>query len=1599
MAAWYISTLSNRKQIKLLQKTFWEHRYYNTWIMYVGITCGCIFALRHFLSGNRFQLYSKFFGASKVSSKFLKHKMKCLHLVLCLVEADKVDSMKQLDSVKELFQNNQIDLSNQILLPSDLNTLGFFLIRWDELNLSNCSIGSNGCNILCDRLLDKDVRCIVTIKTVYFSYNQLDFSSLIRLFGLFNSWHTSEIIITDDASLGKTTDQKVEDIVLQSSTLVLVHITSWLFCKNAELSKIHHILSNTTNIESVYLLNCTWRYDSEVLALLRKQKLNKVRIIGSFKLIFLLFLENNLIKTLASILLNSNDSVNMFVYSPTMPDQIADDISNLVLSSNKDISGVMLIVSSSKVQGMVNTCSLSNELSALEIFNLSRYIRYLKTKMCPWSLESNSDNKDVIFNFIKLLHKIDFDWKLKVLLGENNTLIVHNAKFKSFDKFKQFTNNNIYLSSCDVNEVQYDVINETCSTLHILNSPQCVEMLHDKLSHEQSVPNELFIHGNIEYNIMNCLIKLLSHGNLNISAVLAVSSVIVGIHPSSELIALAFQLQPFSTTWILSATDNRNVFFQVIDAIVIIPPEWAELDFTGCDIGDVECEVIQRTFRHNNCSTVRKLNISFSKLSVSGMRDLARIVSISKVQELKINDTNDILLDCLIKNLIYTCQTSTFLSITYNHKILLIVCNTSWNEVAVEMNTQASELYIINCDLSSEIIDYLHAVHNLLRLCIINVSVSATVINEIFQFFSKETIEISISNISIIDNVEVIRNLLTGRNFCINENLNLVVSTDNHWLCVYNVTKYQLHFIHQYFMNQTPPTHYGMTLIRKLEQLSRNNMYIFDNNLVYLLCIDANIRDSIMNTTIEFTSHDNYKISAVLVASNVVAGIYPSSEQIAAVFHLQPPPTTWIQCTTVSANVSYQIIDGFSILHTTWAELDFTHCNIGDVECEIMYRNLRLDHSSTVRKLNISLNKLSISGIPDLVRTILLWRVQELNINETNDVLYNCLVKQLTSEHHSDSFLSVTYNRKVIVWNADWNKTATILNDLVSELQIINCDLRSNSKELISYLKTTHSLLRFCLINGHASITLVIKIFKIDKSIEVSINNVKIIDDDRIRNLITQRKFYLGIKLSLMVSTSKWLCVHNITKYQLLLIHQYFMSQTHSDCYCMSLVRKLEQINGDKMYVFDNNLLTVVRVHAGVPQAPGAKHIITALNDTVTLHTIEIDNYAITNETVYDLSNILHHNTQLQELYLNGNCFHADNATVKMLHSISASSVCKNHTTNDVASDFTVTEISNTSAANLEASDSTTTIKAGSLHSTRTLTKFSITNNRITDKAASDISAVITNNIHLQEVNLGYNNLQASGIIKIAGSLQKILSLTKLYINHNSISHEAADDIAAVISCNTSLQEIDVSRNHLQTIGAKKIAKALRKISALEKLNLSNNNITGEAADDIAAVISCNTSLQEINVSRNHLQTIGAKKIAKALGKIFALEKLNISNNNITGEVADDIAAVISCNTSLQEIDVSENHLQTIGAKKIAKVLGKISALEKLNFSNNNITGEAADDIANAIFFNAKLQEIDISENNLITAGVKKIMNTLQGINTLRKLCLSHNNITGEASR
>ena len=86
----------------------------------------------------------------------------------------------------------------------------------------------------------------------------------------------------------------------------------------------------------------------------------------------------------------------------------------------------------------------------------------------------------------------------------------------------------------------------------------------------------------------------------------------------------------------------------------------------------------------------------------------------------------------------------------------------------------------------------------------------------------------------------------------------------------------------------------------------------------------------------------------------------------------------------------------------------------------------------------------------------------------------------------------------------------------------------------------------------------------------------------------------------------------------------------------------------------------------------------------------------------------------------------------------------------------------------------------------------------------------------MQELDISDNDLQTTGAITISKALQKISTLTKLYISKNKITDKAADDIAAVISCNTQFQKLNISDNDLQTTSIVTISKALQKFQHLQ---------------------------------------------------------------------------------------------------------------------------------------------------------------------------------------
>ena len=225
MAAYYIASLPGKKLFSLLKGTFWNVRYFNMWVMFVGITEGKHHAFTHFLSGNYLQVTSRLSTPKKLSKNLLSNKIKCLQLLRCSAEAD----CEILSSVENIFDEQIIDLSNNNLSNDDIYTLGVLLLRspdkkWELLNLSRCNIDDTGCNAFCEMFHSQ--RIALTVKKVDISYNNIQWESLRKLCKILKLWQTKDLFISVDALYDNATINSINSF---TNKIVHPYFTGRLF--------------------------------------------------------------------------------------------------------------------------------------------------------------------------------------------------------------------------------------------------------------------------------------------------------------------------------------------------------------------------------------------------------------------------------------------------------------------------------------------------------------------------------------------------------------------------------------------------------------------------------------------------------------------------------------------------------------------------------------------------------------------------------------------------------------------------------------------------------------------------------------------------------------------------------------------------------------------------------------------------------------------------------------------------------------------------------------------------------------------------------------------------------------------------------------------------------------------------------------------------------------------------------------------------------------------------------------------------------------------------------------------------------------------------
>ena len=289
LAALYLKSLPDDKQMNLLKDTFWNEKYMNTWIMFVGLTQGKTIAFKRFLAGKssiRSRL-SRDLHHFHICSEIMSDKLKCLHLFQCFKEANDTDMYRK---VGGLLKNDQIDLSGKTLLPKHMITLAFFLVQsrkytssWDKLDLSNCNMHDITCFMLLRALNYQEAR--ICIKIIDLSCNKLTAQSAGTLASLLQECGTEELDITgnqlDDEGaeyfssclIGNTTLRllmmdgnnitssvvdKLESEMISKTSLQIIGITSHqLHVKNECGSHITDVLQHYSTLTKFSMTNCT----------------------------------------------------------------------------------------------------------------------------------------------------------------------------------------------------------------------------------------------------------------------------------------------------------------------------------------------------------------------------------------------------------------------------------------------------------------------------------------------------------------------------------------------------------------------------------------------------------------------------------------------------------------------------------------------------------------------------------------------------------------------------------------------------------------------------------------------------------------------------------------------------------------------------------------------------------------------------------------------------------------------------------------------------------------------------------------------------------------------------------------------------------------------------------------------------------------------------------------------------------------------------------------------------------------------------------------------------------------------------------------------
>ena len=607
---------------------------------------------------------------------------------------------------------------------------------------------------------------------------------------------------------------------------------------------------NSVSFKALYMLNCKFFTQSastrSIFEFLAKQGLKEMHLINTT-------IPNQTMERLCSDLLLTSET-NLFIYNPELSDQDADEICGYPELSDQDAGEmydlklssestdrIMIIISNNKIQGILNTRSLSKHLTKLEILNLAvnvnkKCARHIENYLWQENLCWDGNNSDLIdHTFVKILHKITcnkWNWQLKIALVEKDILIAHKVDYECISKQIKMDQplKAIYLSECNTESTEYQKLfnNTTLTNLCIFKSFVDQYWLSNLGSNLRSC-KEMFIHSLCDVNIE----ETWSYFGENCSTVLVTKDKMLGCNPTTKQIASALQLEPsIDALYLAHCQRNFDRFNQIIALLITTQNNWAKVDFMNCKLGDVEYEVLQNYLKvSKKSSTIKVLKISSNQLTRLLVPKFIETILMWKVQQLIFYDISHTVYGCFIAKFTTTITTNTdkvFLSVTYSNIRSIYFCNYSWEQITrLLKNIAGATLYIFNCSfpLQRENINITQLIH-ISKLHVIDSTLNENTIVDIIETFVERNLEITICNTSMHIDDKALYNFIITNQLLHHSTVKFVLAMEN-FMCGYNTTEDQLLLLQS--QKLTDLEHTIVTLFSDDKKRHERELFVFQN--------------------------------------------------------------------------------------------------------------------------------------------------------------------------------------------------------------------------------------------------------------------------------------------------------------------------------------------------------------------------------------------------------------------------------------------------------------------------------------------------------------------------------------------------------------------------------------------------------------------------------------------------------------------------------------------------------------------------------------------------------------------------------------------------